>query len=153
MASTPESNSPSSWHCTAKHTARASQLGCIVHRTILFIDPDVAGNKLAALVLRPDGWTVHAVTTTAAAFETLDTLVPALIVTELEHRDMDGLRFIEALRAAPSTRHTPIVAVTSVSAPETEQRARAAGVVDYIHKPINVMTFASRLTEALGARP
>jgi CheY-like chemotaxis protein len=124
-----------------------------VARSVLIVDPDLNGNKLATLVLKQDGWVVITATSATEAHTALATFMPSLIVTELRLPDGDGSTLIASLRSQPLTSHLPVVAMTAGSGPEVELDTRAAGYVDYITKPINVMTFSDQLGHALGAQP
>lgn len=120
---------------------------------MLIVDPDLNGNKLATLVLKQDGWVVITATSATEAHTALATFMPSLIVTELRLPDGDGLALMASLRKQPLTSHLPVVAMTACSGPEVELDTRAAGCVDYITKPIDVMTFSDQLGHALGAQP
>ena len=122
-------------------------------RSVLIVDPDLNGNKLAALVLKQDGWVVITATSAFEAHTALATFIPSLIVTELRLPDGDGIALMASLRKQPKTSHLPFVAMTASSGPEVELDTRAAGCVDYITKPIDVMTFSEQLGHALGAQP
>ena len=122
-------------------------------RSVLIVDPDLNGNKLAALVLRQDGWVVITATSANEAHTALMTFMPSLIVTELRLPDCDGATLVSWLRNAPATSHLPVVAMTASVGPEIELDTRAAGCVDYITKPIDVMTFSDQLGHAIGAQP
>ncbi|MBA3397492.1 MAG: response regulator [Deltaproteobacteria bacterium] len=117
------------------------------------IDPDITSNKLATILLQADGWRVVSMTTAKNALTALAALDLDLIVTELVFDDSDGLELIAQLRATQATRHIPIMVVTAANEPGTEYRARAAGCIHYLRKPIDVATFASELTAALRSHP
>lgn len=122
-------------------------------RTVLIVDPDIAGNKLASLVLKQDGWVVITATSAEEACVALATFMPSLVVTELRLPDSDGMALVAQLRRQPTTQHLPIVALTATHNPETELESWTAGCVDFIQKPIDVMTFSAQLCHALGAQP
>jgi CheY-like chemotaxis protein len=125
----------------------------VVPRSVLIVDPDLNGNKLATLVLKQDGWVVITATSASEAHTALATFMPSLVVTELRLPDSDGISLVASLRRSPSTSHLPVVAMTSSTGPEVELDTRAAGCVDYIRKPIDVMTFSDQLGHALVAQP
>lgn len=121
-------------------------------RSVLIVDPDLHGNKLAALVLKQDGWVVITATSATEAHTALATFTPSLVVTELRLPDSDGIALVAGLRRQPATAHLPVVAITASTGPEIEFGARAAGCVDYITKPIDVGTLSDQLAHALGAQ-
>ncbi|CAN5334356.1 hypothetical protein BH11MYX1_BH11MYX1_46920 [soil metagenome] len=122
-------------------------------RSVLIVDPDLTGNKLATLVLKQDGWVVITATSAEEARMALATFMPSLVVTELRLPDGDGISLVAHLRRQANTRHLPIVALTATHDPEIELDSWAAGCVDFIQKPIDVMTFSDQLGHAIGAQP
>jgi len=60
-----------------------------------------------------------------------------LILMDLKMPLLGGLEATEAIRRAETTRHTPIIALTSFSYPEDQARCRAAGMDDFLSKPLN----------------
>ena len=61
----------------------------------------------------------------------------ALILMDLKMPLMDGIQATEAIRGAEKPKHTPIIALTSYSYPEDQERCRSAGMDDFLSKPIN----------------
>ena len=62
---------------------------------------------------------------------------------------MDGLAVCRKLRAHSQTRSTPIILLTSLSAPEDESRGLEAGADDYLTKPINPSRLVARVESHL----
>jgi len=74
-----------------------------------------------------------------------------LIVTDLMMKPMDGLEFVRRLRADPSgvSRDAPVVMATGHAEREVVIAARAAGVDEFMVKPITARALASRVKRAL----
>jgi CheY-like chemotaxis protein len=70
---------------------------------------------------------------------------PQLVLTDLGMPVMDGLELIQRLRSNPSTAHVPVVAITADPSNQAEVKARAAGAVDFVIKPIDLSTLLDRL--------
>jgi len=62
---------------------------------------------------------------------------PALIVTDFRMPQMDGIEFVQALRALPGTKWTPIILVTVLDDHQVKKRALQAGATDFLNKPID----------------
>ena len=63
---------------------------------------------------------------------------PDLILMDIQMPRMDGLEATRKLRAEPDFRYTPIVALTALAMPSDRERCLAAGMDEYISKPINL---------------
>ncbi len=72
-------------------------------------------------------------------------LRPAAILLDIQLPVMTGYEVAEALRRNPALATTPIIAVTSYAMPGDRERATAAGVDDYIEKPIDPDSFVDRV--------
>lgn len=57
-----------------------------------------------------------------------------VIVSDIEMPEMDGIAFAEAVRADGQWGSTPIIALSSHSAPQIIERSRQAGFVDFVGK-------------------
>ena len=66
---------------------------------------------------------------------------------------MDGYAATKAIRAAEGTgRHTPIIALTAGAMVGEEQRCLAAGMDDFLTKPINRELLLATLDRWIGPR-
>jgi two-component system chemotaxis response regulator CheY len=59
-----------------------------------------------------------------------------LVVTDVNMPVMDGLKLVRHIRSDPRHEKTPIVIITTESAPNDRDRAMALGANAYIEKPI-----------------
>ncbi len=62
---------------------------------------------------------------------------PALVLMDLSLPNVDGWEAARRIKAIPALALTPIVAVSGYSGTSDRDRARAAGCVDYLTKPID----------------
>jgi len=60
-----------------------------------------------------------------------------LVLTDVNMPKMDGIALVRALRGLPSYKFTPILLLTTESAPEKKQAGKAAGATGWIVKPFN----------------
>ena len=105
---------------------------------ILLAEDNVINRALATALLEKRGHSlVHAVNgreaVEAAARETFD-----LIFMDVQMPEMDGLEATQRIREleAPLGRHTPIVAMTAHAMAGDRERCLAAGMDDYLSKPL-----------------
>lgn len=61
----------------------------------------------------------------------------ALIFSDINMPHMDGMRFIQAVKADVAHRFTPIVVLSTRSEEDLRQEARAAGVSAWMVKPFD----------------
>lgn len=96
-------------------------------------------------LLRLHGFDVMEANDGREALACLSKFRPQMIVTDLMMPGMDGVELIERLRADPETADVPVVAITAEATEQAEQRARRAGVDDFLVKPIDLPTLLDRL--------
>ena len=74
----------------------------------------------------------------------------ALLMTDCHRPKMDGFALTQAIRAAEGSRsHLPIIAVTANAMQGEEQRCRAAGMDDYLSKPLRLNELQAMLNRWL----
>jgi two-component system cell cycle response regulator DivK len=78
---------------------------------------------------------------------------PALILMDIQLPGMSGIEALGHLRADPTTRDIPIVAVTASAMMQDRQRILAAGFDGYQSKPIEVKGFVQMVAEVLANGP
>ena len=70
---------------------------------------------------------------------------PQLVVTDLMMPVMDGVELIHRLRSDPRTADLPVLAITADASEQTEMKAREAGAVEFVTKPVDLPTLLDRL--------
>jgi len=120
---------------------------------VLLVEDNPVNRKLARNVLRSRGFEVWEATTGEEALKLLHRRRPDLILMDLQLPGMDGLEVTRLVKAEPQTAELPVVALTAHVRAVDEQKAREAGCVGYITKPIRLATFPGQveafLTEAI----
>src|SRR4029079_6682190 len=77
---------------------------------------------------------------------------PQIIFMDLKMEDLDGFEATRRIVHDPITAAIPVVAVTASALGNSSQRAREAGCVDYLSKPVRVELLFAMLQHHLGAR-
>ena len=104
--------------------------------SVLLVEDNLVNQKLAATLLRNWG---HRVTVAENGQLALDQLAAApfdVILMDMMMPVMDGLEATRCIRAIETSRRTPIVAMTANAMESDRERCLAAGMDDYIAKPI-----------------
>jgi CheY-like chemotaxis protein len=111
----------------------------------LIVDDSMLMRYTVSRYLEERGFTVETATNGAEALALLDTLLPDLIVTDIQMPKMSGSELISAVKAKPELTAVPIIIVASRSSSfdESEKRANVT-----IYKDIDI---EEQLTKALKA--
>ena len=71
------------------------------------------------------------------------------ILTDINMPIMDGLKLISILRSTPSTRHLPVVIISTEGAEEDRLRGLSLGADAYITKPLDSRALLDTVEEVL----
>jgi CheY-like chemotaxis protein len=117
-------------------------------QTILVVEDNWVNRKMCHDLLA-DRFEVLEADTAAAARDWLQYRQPDLILMDIQLPGQDGLSFTRQLKADPLTRDIPIVGVSAHAMDIDIRRAREAGCIDYIIKPLDIETFVERVARWL----
>lgn len=118
--------------------------------TILAVDNSRTMRDLLRVALAPRGFEVHLATDGEHALDVLSSLNPDVIITDINMPRLDGFGLIANLRARDDTRRTPIIVLTTESAPDLRERARAAGASGWIVKPFDETKLVAAVRRVAG---
>ncbi|MDH4049930.1 MAG: response regulator [Rubrivivax sp.] len=116
-------------------------------RKILVVDDDPVVGTSYDRVLSNKGYAVITAHNAAEALETLRQQEVDLVVTDIKMPGMGGLELAETVKARRPW--TPVMIITGYGDAADEQRARAAGVRVFVHKPLSPQTIEGSAAEAL----
>ncbi|MCV2369241.1 response regulator [Roseateles oligotrophus] len=103
---------------------------------VLVVEELVATRPYFSLICEIDG---------ASGIARARSMLPELILLDMQLPDLDGYQVIEQLRANPVTAAIPCIALSANAMSEDINRAKAAGFLDYWTKPIDFKAFLSGL--------
>lgn len=118
--------------------------------TVLAVDDSRTMRDLLRVALVPRGFDVHLATDGEDALEVLASIAPDVIITDINMPRLDGFGLIANLRAREHTRRTPIIVLTTESAPELRERARSAGATGWIVKPFDEAKLVAAVRRVAG---
>lgn len=75
-----------------------------------------------------------------------------LVIVDYHMPDLDGLRFIERIRALPGRDDLPVLMVTANTDREVRREALERGATDFLHKPVDRAEFTARVRNMLRLR-
>lgn len=117
---------------------------------ILIIEDNEQNLYLMRFLLEQHGLAVVAARDGRAGVRMAVELRPAAILLDIQLPVINGYEVAEELRRQATLVATPIIAVTSYAMPGDKERAMAAGVDDYIEKPIDPDTFVGQVQRHLA---
>ncbi|MBD2517396.1 response regulator [Nostoc sp. FACHB-973] len=111
---------------------------------ILLVENDLPNGDLMQIYLSKLGYQVTWVKSAAKMWEALRQLEPAVILMDVYLPDGNGLKLVQELRENPQYQNIPVIAQTAMAMKGDRETCLAAGVNDYISKPID-LPFLARL--------
>jgi CheY-like chemotaxis protein len=114
---------------------------------VLVVEDNRLNQRLAIMMLQRLGHQPHLAQHGAEALEKLPSLDIDLVLMDLQMPEMDGFAATQAIREreAASGGHMPIIALTANAGAEERNRCLAAGMDDYLTKPLDLETFRTTL--------
>ncbi|TMC08379.1 MAG: response regulator [Chloroflexi bacterium] len=113
---------------------------------VLLIEDDSALAQMYRIKLERDGYTVRVAGDGEEAQRLIAEQMPDLIFLDIRLPKMDGLVFLEQLRALERTRNIPVVIVSNYSEQELVSRGFQLGALEYLVKS---QTTPGRLSEGV----
>jgi PAS domain S-box-containing protein len=139
-----ESGSPSSGESSA---AEGNAPPCIGKRRILVVEDNKVNQTVAIRLLEKERCLVDAVDNGEAALDRLTDQSYDLILMDVNMPGMDGLEVTSRIRECEDGNHrTPIVAMTARAMDGDREQCLAAGMDDYLSKPISADALLSLLS-------
>lgn len=108
---------------------------------ILVVEDNPVNLELVRDLLENYGYDVFTAANGLEALDLAKKTIPDLILMDLQLPGMGGLTVTRLIKEDPQTAHIPIVALTAFAMSHDESRARNAGCIGFITKPINTREF------------
>ena len=118
-------------------------------RRVLLAEDDPSVTSLLERYLRREGFSVSAFPNGLTALAAAPKSGAALIITDIEMPELDGLGLIRGIREHPSMRHLPIMVLSGMGDEHTIVRAFELGADEYVLKPFSAREVAVRVRRLL----
>jgi CheY-like chemotaxis protein len=119
--------------------------------TILVVDSNPMGLKLAAVILRAEGYEPRVASSGERALSMLVTLRPGAIPVDLQLIGMKAWELARPIREDPRVSNTPIQALIGTTGNDRNRVTEAAGFRGCITKPLDAKTLGVQLQKLLAA--
>lgn len=116
---------------------------------ILIAERDETVRELQTFFLNAAGFQVEFSDDGEAALARARQCVPEVVVTEILIPRLDGLALCRALHADPETANVPVIVLSVLAA---SGRARDAGAIAFLGKPIIESSFVATIQQAIAAQ-
>ena len=118
--------------------------------TILAVDDSASMRQMVAFTLKGAGFDVTEAADGAEALTLAKSKSFNLILTDINMPNMDGISLTKELRKLPDYKFTPILTLTTESAPEKKQEGKSAGATGWLVKPFNPEQLIATVKRVLG---
>jgi CheY-like chemotaxis protein len=114
---------------------------------VLVVEDELSSTELLEVILLDAGYRITSVGSVAEATEAVQREAPRVVLLDIALPGPDGWTFLRELKAQPSTRKIPVVAVTALDAPPPEFRRHLAG---FFTKPVARDSLVELLADLTG---
>ena len=123
------------------------------HLNILLVEDNVINQKLAVGVLSMDGHDVVVVQSGAEAVTAVGDSSFDIVLMDIQMPDMDGFEATRIIREREdrSAPRVPIIAMTAHAMKGDREKCLAAGMDEYLAKPIRIAKLRRKLLDVMGA--
>jgi len=118
---------------------------------LLLVEDDLFNQKVALTLLRKLGFQADIASTGVEAVAAVTHNAYDLVLMDCQMPEMDGFEATQRIRQHPSSKTLPIIAMTAHALPGDRQRCIAAGMDDYLAKPVVLETLREKLLAWLSA--
>ena len=109
----------------------------------MLVENDLANGELIRIYLGTLGYTVTWVKNAAEMWSALTQVNPMVILMDIRLPDGNGLQLVQQLREEAKYQKIPVIVQTAMAMKGDRETCLAAGVDDYISKPIDLSLLAN----------
>jgi chemosensory pili system protein ChpA (sensor histidine kinase/response regulator) len=114
--------------------------------TIMVVDDSLTMRKVISRLLTREGYHPLAAKDGVDALQQLESVLPEVILLDIEMPRMDGFELSRAVRGNPRTAHIPLIVISSRTADKHRKYAEELGVNVYLGKPYQEEELLAHIT-------
>jgi two-component system chemotaxis response regulator CheY len=122
---------------------------------VLVVDDSSIVRKVMAKTLGLTGLPIDQIFEAGNGREAIDSLKQNwvdLVFLDINMPVMNGVEFMEHVRADDTLKHTPVVVVSTEGSKERKDRLKALGVSEYLRKPVTPEALCAVVNTVLGGK-
>jgi two-component system cell cycle response regulator DivK len=120
-----------------------------VTKRILVVEDEEDNRQILRDLLTSGGYDMIEAETGQDAISAAEANRPDLILMDIQLPILDGYEATRRIKADPSLRSIPVIAVTSYALSGDEAKARAAGCNDFVPKPFSPRQLLAKIRQYL----
>ena len=114
-------------------------------KSVLIVDDNQYLRKVYSSILRSSEYEIIEAENGADAIEKAASAQPHVILLDLVLPDIHGREVARSIRSNQRSAHIPIIGCSAFSIGEEREDSLAAGMVDYLQKPISSQVLKARI--------
>ena len=122
----------------------------MVNKKVLVIEDNELNMKLVRSLLHLKNYYLVEADNAESGIQYAREHKPDLILMDIQLPGMDGIEATQAIKADPDLQDIPVVALTSYAMQGDEEKAKNAGCIGYITKPIDTRVFLETIGRYLN---
>lgn len=128
---------------------KVQQTSALHKRKAMVVDDSLTMRKVLARLLEREGFEVLVAKDGMDAMQLLQTVVPDVILTDIEMPRMDGFGLARNIRDDARTAKTPLIMISSRTADKHQNTARDIGVDAFFGKPVHDDELIAKVNELI----
>lgn len=117
---------------------------------VLIVDDDPLARETLDALLRREGYQLLFAASGSDVLQRMNDLAPDLILMDVMMPEMDGLETTKRIRGQLGIKDTPIIALTALAMAGDRERCLAAGMNDYLSKPVKLKELLTVIEQYLN---
>jgi two-component system, cell cycle response regulator len=118
---------------------------------VLIVDDERANRQLLEIMLEPEGYELVLATSGEEALASVAAHPPDLVVLDIMMPGINGYVVTSRLKADPTTRHIPVLVLSSLDDRNSQAHGTGAGADGFLSKPVDRRQLRDRVRSMLSA--